>query len=137
MTIRGLAADEASGPDPDAQPPMSTIVIGGDHVGAALANRLRKAGPVAFLDDCPQSVDRTRESDVDGHVVDPTSRRDLETSVDEPTTAIVSTGEDSVNFLVAQHLRTAFDIDRIVVRVNDPYNQDASARPTSTAPPTW
>lgn len=104
---------------------MSTIVIGGDHVGAALADRLREAGPVAFLDDSPQIVDRARESGVDGHVVDPMNRRDLETAVDEPTTAIVSAREDSVNFLIAQHLRTAFDIDRIVVRVNDPHNRDA------------
>ena len=104
---------------------MSTIVIGGDHVGAALATQLRETGPIIFLDNSPQVVDRTSESGVDGYVGDPTSRRDLETTIDEPTTAIVSTDIDSVNFLVAQHLRTAFDVDRIVIRVNDPHNRDA------------
>lgn len=107
---------------------MTTIVIGGDYVGPALADRLREAGPVVFLADCPETVERVRDSGVDGHLVDPTNRRDLETVLRDPaTTAVVSTNSDSVNLLIAQHLRTTFDVDRIVVRVNDPRNREAFA----------
>lgn len=40
---------------------------------------------------------------------------------------MVSTDRDSTNLLVGQHLRTASDVDRVVVLVNDPRNREAFA----------
>ena len=105
---------------------MTTIVIGGEHVGAALAERLRESSAVVFLDERPEIVDRAHEIGIDGHVVDATDRRELQDVVADSTkTVVVTTGKDSTNLLIGQHLRTACDVDQIVVLVNDPRNRVA------------
>jgi Trk K+ transport system NAD-binding subunit len=122
------------------------FVLGGGHLGTAIAERLRADGrAVVTVDerrrstdaggsttteaaDAGRPTDATRGStDVrvssDGTSVagDPANVDVLSTSgVDGASTVIVGTRSDARNFLIAQLVRARFDVDRILVLVHDP-----------------
>ena len=101
---------------------IRTLIVGGDHVGGQLAVRLADVDAVQYLDDDP--VDAT-EAGVVGRDVDITDRRQLErVGLDDVETVVVASERDSVNLLVSQLIRTSFDVDRVIVRINDPRNRD-------------
>ena len=101
---------------------IRTLIVGGDHVGGRLAARLAHVDVVGFLDD-EFPVSET-EAEVVGREVDITDRRQLEqVGLDDVETVVVASERDSVNLLVSQLLRTTFDVDRVVVRINDPQNR--------------
>jgi Trk K+ transport system NAD-binding subunit len=91
-------------------------VLGGGHVGAAIAERLRADGHRVVI------VDRSyRPGDVPGFVGDPTDLEVLsEARVGGASTVVVAMRSDRRNLLVAQLVRSRFDVPRIIVFVNDP-----------------
>lgn len=108
-------------------PTARTLILGGDDVGLALARHLRsEAWAVGLLDSDPGIVERALRSDVPAHAIDVTNVRELgEHDVEEVDVVIVASDSDSANLLTAQLLRVAFDVERVVVRVNDARNTDS------------
>lgn len=91
-------------------------VLGGGHVGSAIAERLRADGHRVVV------VDRSyRRGDVPGFVGDPTDLGVLaEAGIEGASTVVVAMRSDRRNLLVAQLVRSRFDVPRIIVFVNDP-----------------
>lgn len=109
-------------PAPPGTPMIRTLIVGGDHVGGQLAVLLADVDAVQYLDDDPVDV---TEAGVVGREVDITDRRQLErVGLDDAETVVVASESDSVNLLVSQLIRTSFDVDRVIVRINDPRNRD-------------
>lgn len=111
----------------DDEPIPRSLVLGGGYVGATLANHLgRAADAVVFLDAHPRAVEYAEQRGVSAHVADVTSARELDRHADEDADlAVVASESDSTNLLVAQLLRVRFDVERVVVRINDPRNLDS------------
>ena len=91
-------------------------VLGGRHLGYAVARRLRADGHAVCVVD--ESHDR---SETPGFRGDPADIRTLEAAgVGSASTVIVATGSDSRNLLIAQLVRANFDVKNVVVLVNTP-----------------
>ncbi|WP_269782701.1 NAD-binding protein [Halobacterium wangiae] len=99
------------------------FVVGGGPVGRDVADRLTADGQtVTFVDRSPPT-DPPPEQSVHGvEEVCSAVLRDLE--LGDVTTALVLEPEDATNLLLAQCLRTQFDVERVIVRVNDPDRLD-------------
>lgn len=91
-------------------------VLGGDHVGVAISERLQASGRrVAIVDEAYEP------GDVPTFVGDPTDVDVLsDAGVESASTVVVTMRSDRRNLLVAQLVRARFDVPRIVVLVNDP-----------------
>lgn len=103
--------------DPSAPVARPThVVLGGGHVGLAIAERLQTDGHAVVV------VDEAYDAaDVPGVAGSPTDVDVLtESGLETASTAIVATRSDAKNLLVAQLARTQFDVPRIVVLVHDP-----------------
>jgi Trk K+ transport system NAD-binding subunit len=98
------------------EPVADYVVLGGNHVGEAVASRLQASGhDVVVVTDAPTSTDvRTLEGDP----------AELSTLVDlglaEKSTVLVATRSDAQNLLVAQLVRANFDVLRTFVLTNRP-----------------
>ncbi|WP_158237472.1 potassium channel family protein [Halegenticoccus soli] len=105
---------------------MSTLIIGGGHVGFALAERLgSRPGSVLLIDTDAGVVERARKRGIEARRVEFTDVNALRNAgVRRTDVAVVATDRDAVNLLVAQLLRTRFDVDRVLVCVNDPRNRE-------------
>jgi len=91
-------------------------VLGGEHLGSAIARRLREDGNTVCVVD--ESHDRSETPGIRG---DPTDARTLETAgVDSGSTVVVATESDSRNLLIAQVVRAWFDVTDVVVLTNTP-----------------
>ncbi|AKH97886.1 NAD-binding protein [Halanaeroarchaeum sulfurireducens] len=101
-----------------------TFVVGGGHLGYDIARRLVARKTTVTLIDS-MSLSRTPRA-LDVHHVDALDSRALSPigRADEPIVLLVD-DSDGTNMLLAQHARTRFDTDRILVRVNDPRRLDA------------
>jgi NhaP-type Na+/H+ or K+/H+ antiporter/K+/H+ antiporter YhaU regulatory subunit KhtT len=107
--------------------PMRTIIVGAGRVGRALADRLEERGEnVVLVDNDQTAVEQAR---ADGHRVhhgDGTSTDVLRSAgIENARIAVAATGDDDVNLLVAQHADSTFDVENVVVRVNQPDNVSA------------
>ena len=94
-------------------------VLGEAHLGTAVADRLREAGhAVEVLETADDRSAGTNAVDLD-----------TLTAADLPpdATVVVATDSDGRNLLAAQHLRTRFGADRVVVLANAPTRIDAFA----------
>jgi trk system potassium uptake protein TrkA len=91
-------------------------VLGGTHVGIAIADRLQAVGHrVAIVDDSYEP------GDVPGFAGDPATIDVLvDAGVATASTVVVATNSDRRNLLIAQLVRARFDVPRVVVFVNDP-----------------
>lgn len=108
-----------TGPDPT-EPDAEYYVLGGNHVGEAVASRLHASGhDVVVVTDAPTATDlRTVAGD-------PTDLSTLmELGLSDAATVLVATNSDARNLLVAQLVRTQFDVPRTVVLTNDPEQMD-------------
>lgn len=106
---------------------MRILILGGDDVGLTLARQLRnEARSVVLLDSDPSIISRAVRNDVTAHAADVTNVQEIgEHDVEEVDVAVVASGSDSANLLAAQLLRVAFDVEHVVVRVNDSRNTDS------------
>lgn len=104
------------------------LILGGGHVGVTLAQRLDEFGEVVVFDSDPLVVERAERAGVIAHEADVTSARDLDRhDIGATDLAVVASDDDGSNLLTAQLLRVRFDVEHIVVRVNDPRNVDSFA----------
>lgn len=115
-----------------------TFVVGGGLVGREVATRLLADGePVTLVDPDPPT------DPPQGLLVHEARVPDAETLNDaglgDADVVVVLGTDDARNLLVAQLARVRFDVDRVIVRVNDPDREPAFDRPgvetvdTSTA----
>ncbi|MDS0293334.1 NAD(P)-binding protein [Halogeometricum luteum] len=111
---RSDTTQPSNGAEETAQP--THYVLGGAHVGTAIAERLRDRGHrVAVIDESYES------QDVPGVTGDPTAVDVLsESGVTSDSTVIVATRSDRRNLLIAQLVRARFDGPRVIVFVHDP-----------------
>lgn len=97
----------------------SAFVVGGGRVGQRVANELTEAGEtVTFVDRSPPTdpppEQRVETVDtLDGAALDAVGFGDA-------TAVLVLEPDDATNLLVAQLARSRFDVDNVLVRVNDP-----------------
>ena len=91
-------------------------VLGGDHIGSAIARQLQTDGHRVAL------IDESYESDeVPGFSGNPAEFGILsESGVDTASTVVVATRSDPRNLLIAQLLRARFDVSRVVAFVDNP-----------------
>lgn len=109
---------------------MHIVIIGGSAVGQTLAMQLDSTyNEVLFIDEDEHIIERTAEQGLIAITID-----DLRESVssehldvDLTTIIVVASARDSVNLLLAQHIRTRLDVGRLIVRVNDPQNHSVFA----------
>lgn len=112
----------SANPPPGESPP-EYFVLGGDHLGASIARRLHADGHAVVL------IDETRNpDDVPGLRGDPSDVEVLEDAgVEDASTVVVATPRDSLNLLVAQHLRSRFDVPEVFVLVHAPDRREILA----------
>jgi trk system potassium uptake protein TrkA len=104
-------------------PETEYYVLGGDHLGVAVARRLSAAGHAVTLVDDPPGA-----ADVPSHAGDPSAVDVLrDAGVSATSTVVVATPNDGRNLLVAQLVRTRFDVARVFVVVHAPERTDLVA----------
>lgn len=91
-------------------------VLGGERIGIAIAERLHEESHRVAV------VDESYEPDeIPGVPGDPADVRVLgEAGIAAASTAIVATGADRRNLLIAQLVRANFDVPRVIAVVHDP-----------------
>lgn len=91
-------------------------VLGGGHVGVAVARRLRDAGHAVCLVD--EDYDH---HDIPGYRGDPADVRVLEEAGLTDTSKVIAAAQaDRRNLLVAGLVRAHFDVPRVLVLANSP-----------------
>jgi trk system potassium uptake protein len=94
-------------------------IVSEGHVGHTVATKLSTIGvPVTLVDtsppdDPPPGLQVQKVPSLDANAL-------LDANIGEETTVLAVGSEDSKNLFIAQSVRTRFDVDRIIVRVNDP-----------------
>jgi len=99
------------------------VVVGGSEVGRTLATRLSGEYRVTLLDNGagPGLADR---HGVDVHGVDVTDGSALRALDLDPDVVVSVAEHDRVNLLATQLVRSIWAVEDVVVRVNDPENDD-------------
>jgi len=103
--------------------PPSLLVVSDSHVGSTLAESFTADADVRLVTDSA-SVARDAPGDVGVTVGDVTALRTFE-DVSDTTAAVVALRTDRQTLLLTQLLRTHFDIDPLVVLLNDPSRREA------------
>jgi trk system potassium uptake protein TrkA len=111
----------------------TAFVVGGGRLGARVANRLATAGePVTLVTRDPDDTATSRDppgtspSAQSVELVDSIDGYSLESAGLGRASAVLALDEnDATNLLVAQLARSRFDVDRVLVRVNDPGREPA------------
>jgi len=118
-TLRTRAEPSARGPETDC------YVLGGGHLGVAVARRLHAAGHAVTLvaTDADADADDFRTLRGDPWAVDVL----CDAGVTATSTVVVATPDDGRNLLVAQLVRTRFDVDDVFVVVHTPERFDLVA----------
>lgn len=105
---------------PDKVSKHACYVLGGSHLGTAVAQRLRSNGYAVSVVDGP--VD---PAETPGPHENPANPQLLEEAgVGEASTVVVATRSDSRNLLIAQLVRAHFDVPQVVVLANAPDRLD-------------
>lgn len=96
------------------------LVVGGGHIGRTVASDISDTYDVTFLSRAMQVIERAERDGVVAHHVDKIESSTLdEVDARNASLAIVASEDDGTNLLVAQLLRTRFDVETVVIRVND------------------
>lgn len=112
---RGESSNEETGAE--------YYILGGEHLGASLAQRLHADGHPVDL------IDGTCDPDgVSGLRGNPESVRVLEDAgISDTSTVVVAASQDRRNLLIAQLDRAHLDVPDTIVLVNDPDRDDLIA----------
>src|ERR671915_859942 len=110
---------------------MFVLIVGCGRVGSTVAKRMLAAGhEVSVLDEDPEAVaqlergeDRTWEEMGGSFTVGTALEIDalLEAGIERADAFVASTDGDNTNLVIAQVARRRFNVERVVVRVLDPY----------------
>jgi len=103
--------------------PAEYYVLGGEHLGASIARRLREAGHSVSLVD--ETQDSTETPGLRGNPSDVQVLTDA--GVSENATVVAATSRDRRNLLIAQLARVHFDVAETFVLVNTPERYDLVA----------
>jgi Trk K+ transport system NAD-binding subunit len=107
---------------------MSYVVriIGGGQVGRQIANRLQFRGDAVLI--IEEDEEQVGQLDSEGYQVlhgDGTDLSVLRTGeTDRADIVIAATGDDDTNLLTTQLVKTKFDVETILARVNQPSNEE-------------
>jgi Trk K+ transport system NAD-binding subunit len=102
------------------------LIVGDDSASSVICRTLTQCGTIfSFVSD-PHIANR-----IDEHAQKVNTTSHPPEFIDEieiiPDVAIVATSQDGQNLLTVQHLLLEFDVDEIIVRVNDPQKIDIYA----------
>jgi trk system potassium uptake protein len=110
---------------------MFVMIVGCGRVGSAVARKMLSDGhEVSVLDEDPEAIahlekgsDRSWEEQGGSFTVGTALEIDalLEAGIDRADAFVASTDGDNTNLVIAQIARRRFNVDRVVVRVLDPY----------------
>jgi trk system potassium uptake protein TrkA len=118
-TLHARTETSARGPETDC------YVLGGNHLGVAVARRLGAAGHAVTLVDPDPDVDADDLPTVRGDPRDVAVLSDA--GVTELSTVVVATPDDGRNLLLAQLVRTRFGVVDVSVVVHSPDRFDLVA----------
>jgi trk system potassium uptake protein TrkA len=102
------------------------IIIGCGRLGAALANRLSRAGHSIVVVDCNEDAFLALSQDFGGfQVVGDAAELSVlkRASIQKADALLAVTGEDTLNLMVAQVAQSVFHIDPVLARVFDPAHE--------------
>jgi len=107
--------------------PMRVLIIGSGRVGREVAARLENRGEnVVVIEDDETAIERARSDGLTVHIGDGTDVDTLRSAgIENAKTVVAATGDDQANLFVGQQAVTAFDVDRVICRANDPDNVEA------------
>src|SRR5919197_2399794 len=110
---------------------MFVLIVGCGRVGSAIAKQMLSEGhEVSVLDEDPEAIallnrDQTETwEEIGGRFTVGTALEIdalLEAGIEQADAFVASTDGDNTNLLIAQIARRRFSVDRVVVRVLDPY----------------
>jgi trk system potassium uptake protein len=110
---------------------MLVLIVGCGRVGSAIAKQMLGEGhEVSVLDEDPEAIallnrgqTETWEETGGRFTVGTALEIDalLEAGIEQADAFVASTDGDNTNLVIAQIARRRFDVDRVVVRVLDPY----------------
>jgi trk system potassium uptake protein TrkA len=115
--------NQSAGESSEEETNSEYYVLGGGRVGEAVAERLSADGyPTSLVDESYDS------SGLSGTRGDPADVRVLEEAgLSGASTVVVATQLDRRNFLIAQLVRSHFDVSRVLVLANVPERSDSLA----------
>ena len=121
--MRRISRPTENGDRPPDTTDADVCVLGDGAVGAEVTRRLQEDDrSVTLIDGSSEPVD------VPSRRFDHTDLSALDDArLDDASAVIVATSSDSRNLLVAQLVRSRFDVDRLLVVANDPGRVDAFA----------
>jgi NhaP-type Na+/H+ or K+/H+ antiporter len=107
--------------------PMRVIIVGGGTVGRALTDRLQDRGEnVVMVEENEAVVEDARN---EGYTVEMGDGTDMEVlrgaGAENAKTIVAATPNDDSNLLVSQLVKSKFDTEKVIARVNDPDNVEA------------
>ncbi|MBR0302124.1 MAG: TrkA family potassium uptake protein, partial [Bacilli bacterium] len=103
-----------------------TLVIGCGQLGATIANKFSKEGKnILIVDESERSFERLSE-DFSGYTIvgECTDLEVLESAyIKSCKEAVIVTGDDSINVLVATIAKKLYNVPNVYVRLSDPDNE--------------
>jgi NhaP-type Na+/H+ or K+/H+ antiporter/K+/H+ antiporter YhaU regulatory subunit KhtT len=107
--------------------PMRVLIIGGGRVGTELSKRLDERGEnIVILEQDGDAAEALRNEGFTVREEDGTDIENLTSAgIKRAKYVLAVTGDDDTNLLVAQLANSKFDVDKIIVRVNEPENEEA------------
>ncbi|WP_323191925.1 NAD-binding protein [Halostella sp. PRR32] len=101
-------------------------VVGDDSIAIGLARKLADRTPTVFVSADDSFAEAAERADLDARRADVTDPWSLDTvGIRGADTVVAASRRDDRNILTAQIVRTRFDVDDVVVRLDDPTNSDA------------
>jgi Trk K+ transport system NAD-binding subunit len=101
-------------------------VVGDDSIALGLAWKLADSAQTEFVSDDDSFVEDAEHAGLDARKADVTDPWSLDAvGVSNADMVVAASRRDDRNILIAQIFRTKFDVDEIVVRLDDPNNSDA------------
>jgi NhaP-type Na+/H+ or K+/H+ antiporter len=107
--------------------PMRVLIIGGGRVGTELAKRLEERGEnIIILESDEDTATELRNEGFTVREEDGTNVENLtQAGIERAKHVLAVTGDDDTNLLVAQLASSKFDVENVIVRVNQPDNEAA------------
>ncbi|WP_181685568.1 NAD-binding protein [Halorhabdus salina] len=102
---------------------VDVLVVGSTSDVRGLAEHLQDSQSVLFLTDRNEQEQRAERAGVSAQLT--TFETGFDSEELTADVAFLGTQRDSINLLLAQHLRTSHGVDRVIVRVNDSTREKA------------